>query len=288
MQPGWTATSQRGISMQGASAAMSQVAVATLWLQRYETTLRNVNPVDGRLVHVNLLAATFQHFCPLLARLTPKIELPRNIKKLLGGATSDEVGVEGSNLDVRELPKRGEGPRSGLLWAFFEFEFAVMCIARLLEAIKKSSGILHNDSKVSFLAKIQAAQKDKALKVSLNDIAQGVFASTLLFHQQHFLSRAVARSLQAFITTSMGAKMRFTSISTFMGYFDFSVADEWRDFIRVSAAVCKRLRDDISVMIGEGQGTISNEDGIPAIYTESYVELERIVERSDQSTWWQN
>jgi len=265
----------------------SEVARAVRWLQRYELSFSDAEGSStGSLIQVHLLATVLQKFQPLVVRLTPKSELPKNIKKMLAGLPA--TIEEGVQCDVRDLPDYVEGPRFGVQWAFFEFEFAVMCLAVILDNIKKSCGIVDGDRKAVFLQKVKRAEQSGSLSTGLNSIAQQAFTNILSPHHQRLLPAIAVRSLRGIITTGMSMKLRWTSMSTFIGYFDFETAKEWRLFVRFSAKVCNRLRGNDNALSGGKTGTIPEEETAVRIYEESYTSLNRVAAVSEKAVWWQS
>jgi len=158
----WSSTTLPELSA-GLHEEASEVGRAVQWLHRYEMSFNDIEASNGQgLIRVNLLAAVLESFSPLVSKLTPKSELPKNISKMLDGATLATCGEE-SPINVQHLPQRAEGPRDGVKWAFFEFEFAVMCLAAVIHDLRESCGIVDGDDKSCCLHKIQRAEKSGAL-----------------------------------------------------------------------------------------------------------------------------
>lgn len=283
---GWSYTVQ-GVEI--CLRSESDVARSVELMLLYEDCLSGAEASNGQsLIQVNLLAAVLDKFHPLVSKLTPKSELPTNILKLLDGASPEAHG-DGAIHDVCQLPKREEGPRSGMQWAFFEFEFAVICISTMLRDIKESGGIEDGDDKASFLRKVQDMERSGALRAGhVNTVAQQTYANTLGLHQKRCLSDVVARSLRGVITTAMSLKLRWTSMSKFIGNFDFETAKEWRLFLCFATKICKRLRENDQALSGCPFGSIPEEESIVATYEESYTLLGSVAAGSEQCIWWHN
>jgi len=100
------------------------------------------------------------------------------------------------------------------------------------------------------------------------------------------LPGVAARSLQGIMTTGMSMKLRWTSMSKFLGYFDFSMAKEWRLFMMYSATLCNRLREMDQALAGCSRGSIPEEESAARTYEDSYIFLNNFVTGSEQATWW--
>jgi len=262
----------------------TEVARAVQWMQKYEMAFSDVaSSNEVSLIQINLLVRVLEKFHPLVMNLSPKSELLKNTKKMAdGGKTAEECDLDARN-DVLELPDTFEGPRSGVQWAFFEFEFVVMCLAAIINDIRQHCGIVDGDDKKRFLEEIQHAEKRKAIPGGrTNSLAQQVFTSTLQLHQKQQFSEMAAMALGKVLTTAMAMKLRWASMSKFMGYFDFELAKDWRAFLMISERVCIRLRGNNEALSG-----VFKDESAVGLYEESYAALRSYADGSEGTTWWE-